>query len=949
MGCEMDPVRAFERHAAGFRSRLKPALRIAFWAALLFAIVVAGALGRRGTLEARAVALALLAGVILAFFGRTLQERRTFRRHDRLVRRVVLREDPVLGAKVLRALELSERAQVDPGVGSVELVALHLERAVGRIPETLVTRRAVREARRLRVAALVLAVAGFAALALDTARTVEGLDVLAARRGVAPLDMVWLEGLTVVVQPPPYLRSPEHHLFPRGDSAPEGSTLVIRGMPARPGRRLVLSDGRLEVPFATDGSDGQVARWTVADSTTLHVAARFGDVLIREPEPLDVKSVPDTVPLVVLEGAPRRVDLADLDRLELRYLAVDDHGLREVDLVLRSGGREERRVLEKLDGQSRVEQGAQALDAGDAFVQRMFLPVLVRIEARDNDILEGGRWGQSEAITIVPPPVGAPEAARYKVLLAARDRLVDLLGWLVELPASTDARTRDQDLAARKAEAAKAVRDAAERPAADAPLPRRMVSFLLGQARRLEERPRGKTTPVERIEEVVLAVDQAMRALASADAQSVAKRLGDAAEEAADGFLVAQNPEKVGVGTARSTQALGVLDVGAENLAVLEGLGVDLGSVTRGELRRIRRATGQKSYLHAELAARHLAARLRRPNPSFGQAGGGVEGGEHGAPRPPNSPASKADKAFEELAQELGELTRDHAALLDQVEHDLEDAAGAAKTDDLKREAAEHAQALRDAVRDLPTSGAREGSARAAAGMARDHALAMAERLERLDLADAADSGRTARGLVDEAQKKAAAPQTALDLLDPAALSRAPSAVERETAWAEQQREAMKRDAGERSRKKLGEAAERERSLEQRLGELRRRAEQSEAALPEAALDQLGRARGAMKQAAGDLGAGHGEEGMRGQREAQRLLEQGGADPSNDSGTKQGRERQSGEQRGGRGMETKAPVPGADNQHRALEFRKRVLEGLGRERGGRLDPAIRRYAEGLLE
>jgi hypothetical protein len=29
--------------------------------------------------------------------------------------------------------------------------------------------------------------------------------------------------------------------------------------------------------------------------------------------------------------------------------------------------------------------------------------------------------------------------------------------------------------------------------------------------------------------------------------------------------------------------------------------------------------------------------------------------------------------------------------------------------------------------------------------------------------------------------------------------------------------------------------------------------------------------------------------------------------------------------------------------------RRRVLEGLGRERGGRLSPAIERYAEGLLQ
>jgi len=179
----MDPVRAFERHATGFRSRLRPALRIAFWAAFLLGVVVAGALGRRGTLEARAGALGLLVAVILAFLGRALHERHSLRRHDRLVRRLVLREDPVLGGKVLRALELSERAQADPAIGSAELVALHLERAVGRIPETLVTQRAERDARRFRLAALAMAVVGLAGLAFEPARTIEGLDVLAARRG----------------------------------------------------------------------------------------------------------------------------------------------------------------------------------------------------------------------------------------------------------------------------------------------------------------------------------------------------------------------------------------------------------------------------------------------------------------------------------------------------------------------------------------------------------------------------------------------------------------------------------------------------------------------------------------------------------------------------------------------------------------------------------------------
>ena len=945
----MDPVLAFERHATAFRSRFMPALRIAFWAAALLSIVTAGAVARGGTLLMRGLAAGLWVVVVAAFLARALFVRRTLRRHDRLVRRLILAEDRVLGEKVLRALELKERAEREPGVGSAELVDLHLARTVGRIPETLVAGRAQRVARRFRVAAVVMALAGLVGLALDPARIIEGLDVLVARRGVAPLEMVWLEGLTVLVQPPPYLRSPEHHLELRGDSAPEGSTLVVRGVPVRPGRRLVLTDGKTEVPFTTDGSAGEVARFTLSASTTLRVAARFGDVLVHEPEPLDVQAVPDTVPMVVLEGAPRQLELAELDRLDLRYLAVDDHGLREIDLVLRSGGREERRVLEKLDGQSRVEQGAQALDAGDAFVRRMFLPISVTIEARDNDVLEGGRWGQSQPITIVPPAVGAPEAARFKVLAGARGALVDFLGWLVEPREPSDAKADAAELKRRRAEAVRILREAAERQPSGEKVPKRLASFVLGQARRLEESGRSDAALTERAEDVVLAVDTAIRSLAIVDAQSVAKRLGDAAEEAADGFLLAQNPERTRSGNARATQALGVLDVGAENLGVLEGLGVDLGSVTRGELRRIRRATDSKSYLHAELAARHLAARLRRPTPSFAAAGGGVEGGGHGAPRPPSSSPSRADQAFDQLAQELGDLTREHAALLDQVDHDLENAGEAAKTEDMKREAAEHAQALRDAVRDLPASGAREGSARAAAGMARDHALAMAERIERLELDDAAESGRTARGQLDEAQRKALAPQSALDLLDQNELGRARGAVERELAWAERQREQMKRDTAERARQKLAEAAERERSIERRLGEVSERAEQSEAALPKAALDKLGQARAAMKSAANELGSGRGEAGLTEQREAQRLLEQGGSDPTNEEGNRASRERPTGDQRGGRGMETRAPVPGADDQHRALEFRKRVLEGLGKERGGRLDPAVRRYAEGLLE
>ena len=50
----------------------------------------------------------------------------------------------------------------------------------------------------------------------------------------------------------------------------------------------------------------------------------------------------------------------------------------------------------------------------------------------------------------------------------------------------------------------------------------------------------------------------------------------------------------------------------------------------------------------------------------------------------------------------------------------------------------------------------------------------------------------------------------------------------------------------------------------------------------------------------------------------------------------------------GRAVATGGDVPAPDEKARAEEFRKRVLEGLGREKSERLSPAVQRYAEGLL-
>ncbi|HEY3496458.1 MAG TPA: DUF4175 domain-containing protein [Polyangiaceae bacterium] len=949
----MDPSSTLRELAKTFRVRVRPAARLALVGCLFASVVLAGLVARRGTGEARAGAALAIAVVLLGFLLHGVLERRSLRRRELVVRRLLLGQDRELGERVLRAIALEERAERDPSTGSLELARLHLARAVGRIPARVVEQRGTRVARRFRVSAFVAALLGGAAFGVEPPRVLEGLDVLAARNGIAPVDVVWLEALTVVVQPPAYLRSADTRVDPSRAEAAQGSVLVVRGIPVRSGRKLVLSDGRREVGFMADGSDGLVARWTLDRDVELRVAARFGDVLVREPLPVQVRSIADAVPEVELEGAPKEVKLEDLDRLELRYDVSDDHGLRQIDLVLRSGGREDRRVLEKLDGQARSEQGAQALDPSDAFLRRAFLPVEVRIEAKDNDVFAGDKWGRSAAITLVPPAIGAPEAARFRALLEARGKVVDFLAYLSEHETELTKEPARTEVATRRAAAAQALRETASGTFGGARVTGGLQGFLRGQAGRLEK-PAAKKPLVEGVEDALLAVHSALRALGVRDAQSVAKRLGDAADEAADGYAKARVTENRRAGIERAHGALRVLDVGAENLAVLDVLGADLGSVTQGELRRIRRAEQAGSLLHAELAARHLAARLHRPTPSFGSAGGGgaggVEAGEHSGSKDPSTPPSEADKRFDEMADELDSLMREHAALIEQVDGSLRDANEATKSEELRREAAERAEALRNALDGLPRSGAREGTGRAAAALAREHAGAMAERLERLEFGEASDSGRTARGLAEEAQRKALDPQTTSDLSDLPALDRARQEIEKQLAWAEQALEKMRRDAEQSARERLGEAADRERSIERRMGELAQRAEQSEAALPQESLERLGQARDVMKDAAGELGAGRGERGLELQREAQRLLEQGSAGRTTDSDGPESKGKSTGdEDSGGRGMAGKADVPGAPGKNAAADFRRRVLEGLGKERAGRLEPAIRRYAEGLLE
>ena len=942
-----------ERLSVAFQTRRRAPARWLGLSLLISLLIAAGLLARLGTASTRSAAAVLLVSAVAQIFLARARDRRDFRDVQRTIRRVLVPVDRAVGERALRAAALAEQAGRDPRVGSFELAQLHFQRQLDRAPLAAVEAQAARRARLLRLVALGVILSATLAVGRDPSRVLEGLDVLVARQGLAPMPMPWLDLVRITVQPPAYLHLQDRSIFPGlGSAEARGSTVTVRGVPLADGRRLVLSDGKREVPFVADGSDGVVARYLLNENAELRIAARFGKVLIREAEGVALEAVADAVPIVELEGAPSRLELRDFDRRELRYEARDDHGLREIDLVLRAGAREDRRPLTRLDGETKLTRGAYAIESSEPFLRRSFLPVEVRIEARDDDASTGVEWGKSQAFTLIPVPVGEPEAARYAALRAVRDSLTDLLASELSPDLGLSESERRKTEAVRTKAIAVELRAMLEKRFAGVGLPPAQRAFLGGQARVLERALPTPASAMRRTEDVLLAVDAALRGLGNRDAATVSKRLGDAAEEAAEGAKQALESERRQAGLTRLSQALFVLGPGARHLVTLGPLGRDVGSVAEGEIRRITRAQDSGNLLATELAARHLAARLRRPSPSFSTAGGGgVESGA-GSQSGDESHASDADKKFDELVGELERLSEEHQQELEHVERNLADAEKAVDLSDLRQEAAQRAAELRQRTAPLPQFGDDPNSARAAAALGREHAQSMAQSLARLSLKDAVESGRHARSELADAAKRSRNSNT-FEALDDAALSEARAELDRALSWAEQSLARAEKSAAEKAQSGLQDSSGRERALSDRAANLAGRGNHGEISLPDDLADALGKAEGLMRDAAKELAAGHGEPGLSLQRDAQRLLEQtnSGQSGSGDSDGKDREPQQSPKDSPsskGKQMRTEADVPRAEGGL-ADDFRRRVLEGLSKEQSGRLSDAVRRYAEGLLQ
>jgi hypothetical protein len=891
-------------------------------------------------------------------------ERRRLRRPEHIVRGILGKVDEARAARALRALSfVSPSGEVLAGGGSPALARLHVARVVADLPADAALGRARRWAFALKRTGALLGVLVAVLVMSNLWAVLEGADLLMARRGVAPIGMQWLDDVEVTVRPPEYLHDKTTMGEPRlGMYVPYGSVLTVRGVATRPGRQLMLSDGNHEVELADDGSATLFGRWSVTENTTVRVVARFGEGAIPERTGIVVTSIPDRAPTVTVEDTPRQVVLVDEVRpLPIRYQAYDDHGLREVHLVLRSGTREERRVLSRLDGETRADSGGYLLNLRDPFLLRSHAAVEVTVEAEDNDPLTGPKWGASLPLTIVPPAIGEPEARCLSAIRDARGALVDSLDWRLgrSIPDADVHRkaffTEDRErMLADEHVLATAL--SSTHGGARVPVPLQAMVLAADEALAGAETTAtaapsraASDTVVRATEHLVLVVDAVVRGLGVRDAVASAGQMADVADDLALG-LGEQQSEAADArvrGAAKADASSAVLSRGAAVLGGLGSLGHDLGEIVESDLSRVKRAQGEHDLLHAELAARDLAARLRRPDPSFRAEGsghpvGGDSGGTGGDDDESNA-SDDVEQAFG-AAQDLERLAQDHAGQLGKTEGAMSAATSAEEQSAALQEARQHAESVREAAKRLPRVGDGSLSWTSKGAEARELAEQMARALDEGHAEDALRSGRSAADALDETERMM---ERAGWMADPtgerlAAVEDARRKIEAENRWAESQVQQARRRAAERARGELQEGGAEEEKLADRARELAQRGLES-GALPHGAVESIGAAEQAAREAADALRRGDGDRGIDRQREAQRNLEQARAQLQ---GGEEEREEPSGE--GAGGTASRGPVDIPQTHQGPDEFRRRVMRGLAQPAGGSIKDAWRRYAEGLL-
>ncbi|MEM9691020.1 MAG: DUF4175 family protein [Myxococcota bacterium] len=948
-----------ERIYSLWERELRPVTRLLLVALTAALMVAAALLGRTGEPWSRGAAIACLLSVLVSWLvvGQLARRRRASARS--MMKSTLMRTEPELGRAALRAMALAESTENDARRGSPELAQLHFTRVLGKASLSRLGQLANRRAWGVIAVTLTIAVTVTGLTVFEPFRVLEGFNVLAARDGRAPIPVRWAETASLQAAPPAYLHWERTRLRPYFPHAlPVGSELTVKVRPRYDDRPLVLTDGKRRVDFVESGAGFFVARWMVTADSELTIGARFGEVLVEEPQSFAIDAVVDQAPVVELRDAPSTRRLFDEPRIPIHWDVSDDHGLREVTLVLRAGDREVRRELSKPQGNKATDRGGIELLADDSFLRESFLPVEVTVEALDNDVVTGPKWGRSEPMVLMPPQVAEREAMRYRALEGGRDALVDVLaarlGAYAPPPgeASLDADALQEAAFAKidglldrdyggiriSGRAAAMVEGKLEKLAAEV-----KAAALLPKAAR-DEKQRAAT------EGAVLVMDSALGFLGSRDTRESALQLADVADTIAEAIGLTGEPGQFDRAQRLINANLVVLDAGGGFMQQLGTYGRDLGELVENGVRRIKRPLKDRDWVHARLAAEDLAARLRRPDPSFGGGGsggghghgmgqGGVESGG-GMGQPSDGEASQASEELEGLEQALRQLRQEHSEQMQKLDQALKDALPAEERQALQEKMREMAKKVREAVDGLPQQASDPESARAEAARGRSEAEGMAGALERGELGEALKRGQSALESLKSAEEKGGrAPAGSSERNVGEQAGEARSKLDELAKEGRQAQQGMQDAAAENAGSKLKELARKERKLGEKAEQLQRQSEMSEAPLPRAMRRRLEDAARAMRDAANQLERGNGKEGKEKQEQAQRMLEM--AQPESE-------DRGKGQPGDGNDFDREADVPPEARDQRADAFRKRVTDGLRRDAPPHLREALRRYTEGLL-
>jgi Domain of unknown function (DUF4175) len=978
---------------------IEPTRRILRFVALvttLPAFFLATQIARGGTSASRVFSLlVVLAPAVLAWLvGRTRSAKTTSERRflETVVALVASRE----AKDASRALDLVER----PSEGeSVELAQLHAARKLASLPLKKVAEISRRQGTRARLIGGVVGALGLVLMFGFSLRTCEGISVWTARNGEGGADIRWLENARVEWEPPAYLKAPlgKEKITQSLESqlrVPAGSVVTVRGTAAHQGRAIVLGPAQRrqsneEGPLAETKGDEKTSRKTtekvpsaganesdlssvsfiesggevsasyvVQESVELAIYVIYGDTKIRDDRRLRIESVPDAPPKVVLLDAPKTFripdDFTESDQVPIRYEASDDHGLREVSLVMSCEGRGERKSIAEVDSDRKLDRGGTALRVtSNKFIRSCQAPIDVHVEARDNDTHAGPKWGKSASFTLVPPPRGALEAKQLEALRKLRAAFVDKA-------AARRGSKKDIDDLTLQVDEALLLFQSQGGPRKKAPL----VKTLRKLRKRLQS-PNLLTKFTESMEKESLVLDTAVRGFGYGATQRLSKALAPLAEAVANDL--SEMLEENSVAPSRDTRPndvrveenLGALRASGDVMMSLGVLGRDIGGAVLAYVPRVERSLVQKNRHTAAIAAVDLAMRLRLAEPSFPASGGGRGSTESGSAQPLPSEgepqqgegqgSGESDDEAEAMEDSgVEQLAREHRENMQNASENEQDLSPE-KARELSRE-------LRKLAAELPQNG-QEGFLRDASEARRELERA-AENLEQGKSGDAEKRGHAAEDKLRQAEnrgREAAGFSPELkETVDRLA------GTQRNVREALQKLQASKEGQGKEGQGKEGQGKNgksdkkgvvaRERQIAERARDLA-----NEGDLTERAQKALERAEKTGRAASEALKNGQEEKGRALQNEAQEALDEAvraNNEQPEDQGGKPGAKGGNGKDRGGASTgevaNEKTDIPNGDGRGPAA-FRERVLRGLSGAGGVRRSDAVKRYTEGLVK